>query len=389
MAEVPISPLPQRRFELGDPKLNAAFERLLYHIERHGPHERATTISTPQFYRFHDPPLKIYQTGRTNLKKWDVTFMYAMYRWTLPAKVSNTEAVIEFVFSDGTTVERRNTGASALTETRDSLYFARGEGVELAEIIFFAENVGVDAEEVDLGQYEIEGVGSSNEVELVTFMRLDGTDDYAETPDHADLDVTGDIDVRCAVALTEWAPGDRPEGQSLVSKWNNGGLTGEKSYLFRVRDDGFLQLFYTSDGSTQPATLTATEAVPAEAGDLLLVRATFDVSVRAMNYYTKEASAPEAFTKLRENTGWTKLGNTVSDSGETSIHAGTAPLWIGAHDSVNGPADGDFYGAIVLDGIDSIEVTNPNFSDAVVGSTEVTDETGKTYTLKNGAVIAE
>ena len=64
-------------------------------------------------------------------------------------------------------------------------------------------------------------------------------------PDAANLDITGDIDVRCQIALDDWTPS---ASQDVLSKW---GAAGNYSWVLRVTSStGIPTLFWSNDGTT-------------------------------------------------------------------------------------------------------------------------------------------
>lgn len=173
---------------------------------------------------------------------------------------------------------------------------------------------------------------------------------YLSAPDSAALSITGDIDIRCAAALTDWTP---TAVMTFVAKF---GGAGQRGYQFFVNTNGTLGLDWSADGTTE-IIKNSTVAPTVSDGALLLVRATLDVDNGALGndvkFYTKTSTEAAAAADLALNTGWTQLGSTVTTAVATSIFDGDAALTVGATDA--GAANllaGKVYSAIVKGGID-------------------------------------
>jgi hypothetical protein len=141
---------------------------------------------------------------------------------------------------------------------------------------------------------------------------------YASTPDSAAVSVTGDIDLRCQVALNDWTPSGN---NSLIGKYNGGGA-GNTSYVLSLKPSGVLSLYWASDGVTG---ITKDSTVATGFSDFTnkWVRATLDVdngsTQNEVRFYTSD-----------DGTTWTQLGATVTTAGVTSIFNSTLSLEIGS-----------------------------------------------------------
>lgn len=209
---------------------------------------------------------------------------------------------------------------------------------------------------------------------------LDGTSgDYASTPDAAALDITGDLSLRGLVRTADWASAD----QIVVAKWTTSG--DERSYMLWVDGDGFLNLSWSTDGTSgNVVTATSTAApVPDDDGQLAL-QADLDVdnggSAWEVTFYTSTALDGQ----------WTQLGTVQTDSGTTSVNSGTAVLEVGASDG--GTADrwtGSIMAVEVYDGIggSGTVVANPDFAAQDDGDTSFDDDAGLTWTVNGTALI--
>lgn len=210
------------------------------------------------------------------------------------------------------------------------------------------------------------------------------TGDYSSTPDHADLDITGDIDVRFDATLANWAQAEYPEtGQSdypyteLIGK----DATGDQSWALYTRL-GRLRFQWRTGGGGG----TVTSAVlPLTASGRLAVRVTMDVddgaSGHVITFYTSDSISGT----------WTQLGDATTGSGTTTIRAGTAALRIGdiasAESAWHHPAIGQVHAAQVRSGIDGTIVANPDFTAQSDGATSFADSAGRTWSLAGNAEI--
>lgn len=206
-------------------------------------------------------------------------------------------------------------------------------------------------------------------------LRLPGTSgNYVSTPDTAALDITGDIDIRCRVALDDWTPA---AAVALAGKWNT--TTFERAYLLQMLSTGVLRLTWSTDGTFGTVvTVDSSVAVSVSDGEPIWVRATLDVSTGNVNFYTSSDGA-----------SWTQLGAAdQGGAGATSIDSNTALFTIGARQN-DGSADnisGLIYAVEVYDGIAGTIVLDVDFDrDAGLYDTSFTGNDGLTYTVNQSA----
>lgn len=207
---------------------------------------------------------------------------------------------------------------------------------------------------------------------------LDGTSgSYASTPDTAALDITGDLDLRVDATADDWtAIGTRV----LVGKYNTG--TSQRSYRLVIFDGGILRFQFSTAG-TSGITRDATVALPVTSGRIGL-RVTLDVNNGASGHTVQFWTVD----RLGEGLPFNKLGDDVVTAGTTSIHAGTAPLEVGA--SNGGTLDrftGTIHRAEVYNGISGTVVANPVFEDQPAGTTSFTDGAGNLWTINGTASV--
>lgn len=205
------------------------------------------------------------------------------------------------------------------------------------------------------------------------YIYLPGVNVYnLETPDASALDITGDIDIRCKVALDDWTPSSV---QMLVAKYISTG--NQRSYRLQVDTTGVLSLIWSSLGTAATAnSLTSTVATGIADGAVKWIRATLDVDNgaggRSAQFFTSD-----------DGTNWTQLGLTVTAAGTTSIFNSTSKLEIGSQENGLNPLKGKVYAASIRNGINGTEV----FQFDVAGNWKTTDidsftaQTGQTVSL--------
>src|SRR5690554_5374754 len=202
--------------------------------------------------------------------------------------------------------------------------------------------------------------------------------DYANTPDTAALDITGDIDIRADLTLDDWLSAT-PE-RWIITKYEGSG--NQRSFALGFRGDDLEFRWSTNGTSANLTTINPTAPVPISSGRLA-VRVTLDVNDEAGGWTARFYTAPTI------EGPWSQLGDPVTNSGggTTSIHAGTATLAIGAFNTGTVPLDGIIHSVEVRDGIDGTVVANPDFAAQPMGTTQFTDGTGKVWTVHGNARI--
>lgn len=201
------------------------------------------------------------------------------------------------------------------------------------------------------------------------------TGSYASTPNHASLQIVGDLDLRVDADLPSWAPG---ADQTLLARYLTAG--NQRSYRLRLNSTGTLRLTWSPDGTTL-LNADSSAAVPVIAGRRA-VQATIDVNNGAAQRVVTFSTAPTIAGP------WTQLGTNAPVAGVTSIHAGTAPLEVGSVD--NGTAvlaTGNILAAQVYSGIAGTLVANPDFTARTPWATSFADSTGKTWTVGSAARV--
>ncbi|MEV1049672.1 hypothetical protein [Streptomyces sp. NPDC049887] len=202
--------------------------------------------------------------------------------------------------------------------------------------------------------------------------------DKVTTPDVAALDITGDIDVRFEMNLTNWT--------SLVLIAGKYEITGnQRSWGIWLNTTGTFNFRWTTAGTLASAVdATCTEPLPYPPGGRpVAVRVTLDVdngaSGNTVTFYTSDSI----------DGTWTQLGEPIVNSGTTSIHSGTAPVELGDIDDFLADAcSGRITKFQILDGIGGTVVANPDFTVQTPGDTSFTDGAGLEWTVAGGASIS-
>jgi hypothetical protein len=207
-------------------------------------------------------------------------------------------------------------------------------------------------------------------------LELDGNAaNNASTPDHASLDITGDIDLRWEGETDWYAPGFT----ILMGKW---GDLGNRSYNLRL-ESGSLYVLATRDGSGGPFGRWPLPALPRRAA----VRATIDADNGAGGltirfYWARSLDGP-----------WVQFSDDIVLPNPLTIHVGTAPLMIAPEQpdpsGLRRAVAGRVYRAEVRNGINGPVVASPNFAAQAPGTTSFTDSAGRTWTLTGTAHITD
>lgn len=217
--------------------------------------------------------------------------------------------------------------------------------------------------------------GPQNELMLV----LPGVSgNYASTPDTTANSITGDIDLRVRVTMTDYTPASI---QAFIAKDTEG--AGGRSYAFFMNTDGTLGLIWSEDG-TALKTKASTSATSVTDGATKWLRAVLDVDNGAVGndvfFYTSN-----------DGVTWTQLGTTVTTAATTSIFNSTSVDEVGSSATgTNKLFIGQIRRAMILNGIAGTIVNDFNPNNAVAGATTVNGLTGEVWTINtSGATKAQ
>ena len=190
---------------------------------------------------------------------------------------------------------------------------------------------------------------------------------YASTPDSAALSITGDIDIRCKVALVDWTPSAI---NMLVAKY---GAASHRSYKLSIGTDGKPVLIVSSDG-TADITYTSSATTAVADGATKWVRVTRVSATGVVKFYLSD-----------DGSSWNQLGTDVAGT-TGAIFDSDAILEIGT--AVAGtltPAAGKFYRGQVLNGVAGTVVFDADFTAKPFGANAFTETNAATVTI-NGAL---
>lgn len=206
-----------------------------------------------------------------------------------------------------------------------------------------------------------------------TRLRAPGTvGAYASTPDHASLDITGDLEVEFDIDPVSWATG---ASQTIAAKL----ATGQRSFTVSIRATGELGFGYSTDGSNL---FTRVSTAPVPFGGRRQGKVEFDAdngsAGHTVRFYTR---TPGAAT-------WTQLGSSVVTAGVVTMFSSSSPLEIASAAIGTGSfMPGTVYSLTVRSGIGGTIVANPDFTTRTPGATSFADSTGKTWTVHGGAAL--
>ena len=201
----------------------------------------------------------------------------------------------------------------------------------------------------------------------------------ASTPDHASLDITGDLDVRIDARYDDWTAWAQP--LEMIGKYDSG-ASNQRSWMLTLWRSHLL-FYWSPTGLAVDEESEASIDLPVPASGRLAVRVTLDVNDGAggcvVTFYTAPTLAGP----------WTLLGTPTTVAGTTSILGGTAALTVGAAQGVSfETADGQVYGAEVRSGIGGTVVANPDFTAQTPGAGSFADGAGRLWTMSNGATLS-
>lgn len=208
----------------------------------------------------------------------------------------------------------------------------------------------------------------------------------ASTPDHASLDITGDL----SGALELAAPVGNPStgvGYEVWSKYASAG--NQRSWHLRFNTAGGMTLFWSSDGTAVLAASSTVGLTRPPVGSLSVgwwLDVDNGAGGRTITFYARAGD----LAGLLANLGTSVLGSAVVQSGTTSVFASTAPMEIG---DLSGSSDPPYVGKVREAQLRSgnlatgTTVANPDFSAQSPGTTSFSDGAGRTWTVTSPAAI--
>ncbi len=211
------------------------------------------------------------------------------------------------------------------------------------------------------------------------FLDLPGTSSHsASTPDHASLDITGDLEVITRLSADDYTP---VGNQRIVDKVNAYNL---------IKLPGSDLRFEWHDGTSflSEASSVTLDSVGIVDQQVIWLRATLDVDNGASDAEVKFFYSTNSTDDPTEVV-WIQLGSTQLVGATTSIRTTTDDLFIGIESIGDGERwDGRIYRSQVNDGIGGTLVADFDGNDFAIGESDTdtaVDSTGKTWTI-NGDV---
>lgn len=207
---------------------------------------------------------------------------------------------------------------------------------------------------------------------------------YASAPDTVALSVTGDVDIRIAVALADWTP---TNGCGLVSKR----VGSSAEYLFKILTNGRPQLDWYESGVVKGNAATAAPVV--NDGDLLAVRVTRSNNggaggVARTTFYTKATTAATAAADCASDAGWTQLGATVDAAAVANPTDTTNAVLLGVNTTGSANVAANLYAVVIKSGINGTVVASPDYTASFTGARSVTDAQGNSWLMAGAGFLA-
>lgn len=199
-------------------------------------------------------------------------------------------------------------------------------------------------------------------------------DDTASTPDAGALDVANELRLGIDLQLDNYNPGDN---SYLLSKYDFS-AADQRSYALRIDTTGNLDLLISSNATSFSTAVTA--PVPVENGERVAIRGTVSIDDSTGDFTATLESAPT------RDGPWTQIATGEGTLSGTALHAGTAPLVVGAASDGTAPAGaGTVFSAWVED--TEVLVADVDFAAQTDGDTSFDDDAGLTWTVNNDAHI--
>lgn len=220
-----------------------------------------------------------------------------------------------------------------------------------------------------------------------SFAILDTADaSRLKTTDKASLRITGDIDISAEIEPDYWT--GNGAGQIIASRYRRT-ASSDRSWVFFVGETGYLNFWWSADGSANTLRAQSTTYISNQYGPLA-VRVTLDVNNgaagRTATFYTADSIAGP----------WTQLGTPVVQAGVTSIWAGVGELEIGRIDDGRNAGISDLVGLFgkvyafqMRNGINGTLVANADVTARARGTTSWSDglASPNTWTTNGNAEI--
>ncbi|MFE2106632.1 hypothetical protein ACFXAF_12305 [Kitasatospora sp. NPDC059463] len=207
----------------------------------------------------------------------------------------------------------------------------------------------------------------------------------AATPDHPDLHITGDLDVRVLLEDVWVLPGDDIE-RVIVGRYDNTVNPIGRSWRFS-HINGWPRLVWSEDGTAGTVRFATPDFVVPRPSGRLALRATLDVDDGAGGWTARCYVGGEDLTGP-----WTQVGPAITGTGTTSVApASGTPLEIGHQSRYTAagaePMAGRVRAVEVRRGIDGPLVAAPDFTALSPGTPAFADGAGRAWTVTGGARV--
>ncbi|KKL28993.1 hypothetical protein LCGC14_2369590, partial [marine sediment metagenome] len=219
------------------------------------------------------------------------------------------------------------------------------------------------------GQINLRVFGS--DTQFLSIFPPDIANHRVDTPDHADLDIVGDLELQVRASRPDWTFFD-----SIVGKWS--ATSAEQSYRVRIQTDGKLALIW-KDSSNVSHTVISTVSPGFVDNEVNWFKFELDVDNGAAGhdvlFYTGGSGEDPTFVQL---------GTTVTTAGTTDIQVGNATFSVGEQPGQIGKV-GHWYQVKVFDGIGGTLAAHFDADDFTLGDSDLdtaVGAAGKTWTIR-------
>lgn len=215
-------------------------------------------------------------------------------------------------------------------------------------------------------------------------------DDYAQTTDKAQLDVTGDLDLTILVEPANgWNEGAAEK--ALAAKRTNASLFERAWDFYYFNQGGGVNVlrFEWKDGGGSEHTATSTASITGVAtGAHAWLRVTLDVDDGSGQHVVTFYYSNDPIDTAVGSVSWTQLGSPIVVAGTTSIANSPHNLRVGlANADAYGGLNGKIYGFWMRDGIGGTLVAAPDWrtSDQDWANPPTADGVGNDWTFEGDA----
>lgn len=213
----------------------------------------------------------------------------------------------------------------------------------------------------------------------VKHLYVPGAGAGAVTPDHASLDITGDLDLRADIQPEVW---DTTNGLGIADKYSGAG--NQRSWAWFLNYERRPGIRWSPDGTfASSVTVLCTVPAPVAGDGRVRLRVTLQPAtggVYELRFYVGDTLAGP----------WTQLGSTATGTA-SSIFSGSAALSVASQtDGLTlDPFIGRVHAIQVRSGVNGTIVANPTFTAQPVGTAPFVDSAGRTWSFVGGAEVRD